>query len=547
MTETKVLARAQVKLVTRSDEDAPSGFAFTGYAVPFNETYARYWEDERFDPSCIFDGMDSAKIAYEHGGTVGRVEAWRTDDNGLEIDGLISQTSLGRDVATLMRDGVLDRLSIGFVGLEHRVMTDETTGRETVVWLRVRIYEVSLVAAPAYEGAELTEVRSQHKGGTPMGDENKTDQMMTRSEFQAALAEALAPVGEQVREVRSSLAAISTKNEPASPQFRTYGEFVKAYHRQDEAALALMSDYSAAARDVTLNNRAYDGAAIKDAISRAPFVGNAIALASENRTVLNSFTTAPMPETGMSVDYGVLEQNTVAVAQQKKEGDTLTKGKISLKPASADVETYGGYSEVSFQVIERASEDYLDILHEAQVIEYGKQTELRVRKLLAETSAANLADGHKLGQVVNPQATDWVAIIVDAVQMYDSLGLPLNGMFLTADKFKELVTLADDNKRLQFTVSGTGSNSVGTLNTPELEAILPGGLRARLRPAAADAQGAGEFYTSRAIKTWESAGAPMTLQDKTGTNLTQSYSVYGYLATGAQMPKGILPIEFATA
>jgi hypothetical protein len=44
------------------------------------------------------------------------------------------------------------------------------------------------------------------------------------------------------------------------------------------------------------------------------------------------------------------------------------------------------------------------------------------------------------------------------------------------------------------------------------------------------------------LKIWESSGAPFQLQDQNVLDLTQDFSVYGYMAMGTPWPEGILPL-----
>ena len=57
------------------------------------------------------------KILWQHkqDQPIGRPMVMRTDENGLYVEGKVSDTSLGRDAKTLMKDGVINSMSIGFI------------------------------------------------------------------------------------------------------------------------------------------------------------------------------------------------------------------------------------------------------------------------------------------------------------------------------------------------------------------------------------------------------------------------------------------------
>jgi hypothetical protein len=58
---------------------------------------------------------------------------------------------------------------------------------------------------------------------------------------------------------------------------------------------------------------------------------------------------------------------------------------------------------------------------------------------------------------------------------------------------------------------------------------------------------AGTLYiaNSNAITTWESGGAPYRLSDEDITNLTNQFSIYGYIAFGVIYPEMIVKVEMA--
>lgn len=515
-------------------EATGTGYDLTGIAVPFGETFDSGWMAEQFDPACVFEGLESTKLYWQHRDAIGKITAARPLPEGLEIDARISRTPRGDEAATLVRDGVIDALSIGFEGLDYTV--SDVDGDELITWTRVRLREVSLVSFPAYESAALTEVRHRptQKEVHPMPAPDTID----RATHDAA-------IGELSTQIRATQAQIATLGEQgraaAAPRFRSFGEFIRAYHRGDTEARAMHSEWMTAAPGHALSERAYDGSVLADTVSRDQWVGDAIRLVDKGRKVLNSFQTAPLPSEGSSVEYGVLESNTVKVEKQEEEGDTLAKGKIEVGTDTATIGTYGGWSELSFQTVDRASLSVLDLTRRAQLIAYGSQTEDEVRALLAAQITSNLASGHALDLLANPKAADWVSLMIDAFDAFEDAALPVDGLYLSKDKFKQFATLADSTGRLQFEVFGTGMNTIGKLSIAGREA--EGAVTAQILPGATP--GTGAFYSSQAITTWENAGAPLALEDTNITNLTRSYSVYGYLATACEIPDAILPIEFA--
>lgn len=102
------------------------------------------------------------KILWQHDShsPIGLPVELKETDQGLEVIGKISDTAIGRDVLTLMRDGVVDALSIGFDPLKWE-MEEKGKGanREMTRHVKeVKLYEISPVSFAADSKAKISEV-----------------------------------------------------------------------------------------------------------------------------------------------------------------------------------------------------------------------------------------------------------------------------------------------------------------------------------------------------------------------------------------------------
>lgn len=98
---------------------------------------------------------DRVKILFEHYDLIGKPVEMKEDDHGLFVKGRISQTSLGKDVLTLMRDGVLNEMSIGFQIIKKAF--DKATNTNHIK--EVKLWEFSLVPWGANDQALVTGVK----------------------------------------------------------------------------------------------------------------------------------------------------------------------------------------------------------------------------------------------------------------------------------------------------------------------------------------------------------------------------------------------------
>ena len=134
---------------------------FEGYASIF------HWEDsygEVVEPGAFKKSLEHnasrIRVCYQHDShnPIGIPEEIQEDGRGLHVKARISRTALGRDVITLLRDGVINEMSIGYNVLESRE-------EEGVRYLEeLQLWEVSLVTWGANEQALVTGVKERSAG-----------------------------------------------------------------------------------------------------------------------------------------------------------------------------------------------------------------------------------------------------------------------------------------------------------------------------------------------------------------------------------------------
>lgn len=506
---------------------------FTGIGVPYGEIYdTGYGYREQWDKGSVTGG-DEAKIYWRHGEVIGKVQKGKDTAAGYEITAKISDTALGRDAYTLLRDGAVDSLSIGFKPLEYRETEDGV-----IVITKAVAREFSLVPNPAYTDAKVSAVRSEapprEKGHATVETEEIARQI------REGVAEQTAPVleGQQELERRMATLTAGTTDGPSVPEYRSIGEYVRAVANGEDDALEL--------------HRAFAGGTLADAIVKDSWIGEYIKLVADRRRIFNTFGNGTLPATGMNVEYGKLKSNTTAVGEQANEGDDLTgPGKVELDIDTAKVYTDGGWSELSVQAIQRATVPVLNTLWKALMLKYAAATEARAR-----TAYFALMDGHLAADpVASPDAalsisdaagtSDWLDLIVDAALIYEERGHALEGLHASADQFKALNRITDGSGRRLMKVYGEGVNQVGELNLKTVSGNLAN-LPVNLIGGRATT-GRLSFYDSVALETLESPGAPIQLQDENIVNLSKQMSLYGHTAVTTPFPDAVLPIEITPA
>lgn len=519
--------------------DAESGIV-EGIAVPWGERADLYWFTEEFERGAVDADSDSAQLWYRHSDPIGVTTERKDEDAGWWIRAKISDTTLGRDVKTLARDGVVKHFSVGFESREYSIVEDANEdGRPHIVQKRVRVREVSLVPLPAYEGAAVQNVRQggYTQKGKNMGDENPQAGSTATIDPQE-----FAHVREGLTELERRFAGFEPiiHREEAVIDRRSAGEILKAIAvGQDETTIEFYN----------MMQRAFasgDGGVLADTVVKAGWVGDLTRLINQAAPLLDFFSRGTLPDTGMSIEYAQLKSNTVQVQKQAAEGDNLAYGKVQVETKTAPVATYGGWSELSRQVIERSTVGVLNTTLDAQAIAVGKAMNAAFRAvfvaaLTAQTTAGNTVSVPATGADYH----DWIDAIVDSAVKFDALGLPMDGLLVNPVLFKALGRIeASDGRPILLTSNsgGSGVNNVGTLNPVALKGNLAG-LEITMDAGWTGTDPAGAFANARAIRSYVSPF--VRLQDENIVNLSKQYSVYNYAAFANEIPAALVPVEFA--
>lgn len=127
-----------------------------------------------------------AREHYVHGGVlIGRIHEAREDARGLWVSMRVSATPAGDETLTLIEDGVLSELSIGFRAKRDRTLPDGTIER-----VKADLTEVSVVRAGAYgQKAKVLATRAAEDD-----DEDERDQDARPNLAAAAAALAAVPL-----------------------------------------------------------------------------------------------------------------------------------------------------------------------------------------------------------------------------------------------------------------------------------------------------------------------------------------------------------------
>jgi HK97 family phage prohead protease len=472
-----------------------------GLAVPYGQEIDLTGNTkERFEAGAIRT-IDDVKLFYGHEEPIGKVVEGRDTEEGFEIVAKISDTPRGNEIYTLLKDDVLNRFSVGFYPVKDR------KEGQTIVREEVTLLEVSIVPFPAFPGAKITEVRSEPE--TEEVEEDAETPNETESETMENIELDVRTVQDEVAELRRVIEAGQSVETaaPATHKFRSQGEFAKGLLNGDEDAKALARAASTSA----------------DTVALPGFLGYIDNLIDTNRPTLSAFSRAALPAAGLTVEYAQVSANTIAVGVQSPENEELSFGNLTIDSVSANVITYGGFTSMSKQTIQRSSVNYLDTALRALSIAYANTTNKAVVDLVEAQDYTG-----KRWDVSAGTSEALIGGLADASSyIFKETGLRPEAIMCGTGAYKFLLQVAGEDGRPVVLVNGAGVNNIGSANIPGLSGQLFG------LPVIVDPQIATNrcfVANSAAIQTLESPGAPVRLSADDITTLTDSISVYGYMA-----------------
>ena len=170
----KVLTHAMATTLMVRHDDESDGRTLVGLAVPFGVELevSDWWDDytEVFRRGAFSKTLREASravpllVSHEHRALpIGAATSMVETDDGLAAEFHLSRTARADEVLSLVTDGALSGLSIGFEPVKQQVTKGSARApaadRDLVERTEVNLREVSVCNFPAFVGAGVTGVR----------------------------------------------------------------------------------------------------------------------------------------------------------------------------------------------------------------------------------------------------------------------------------------------------------------------------------------------------------------------------------------------------
>ena len=488
---------------------------FTAIGVPYGQVYDLGYYRERFERGAV--DASGAVLVYQHADPIGMITATRETDEGLEIDARISQTERGDEVYTLIKDGVLKSMSIGFELEESR--EDIVDGQPVNTVTKARAIEFSVVLNPAYKAAVISEIRSEAEG-------------INMNELEGLRG--------QVADLERKIATLPAQREAQpkqAPALRGVGAALQALASGDGEVMERMKPYV---------SRAYQGGTTADdALTAQPgFLKDLTEIIEQADPLSPLFSRGPLPAQGMTLEFLEVADNTVTVKRQEREGDQLPIGKVTTKVRTATINTWGGANTMSFQEIQRARANMVSVTVRAMAVAAGRAAAADFHQNFEEAVKAQAANAIVIGKAVTSvKYGDLIGMLLDANAVYQALGYRCDGLIVDRATWAALMSLETSQGVPLMALSGHGQGVVGTISSDVLAGTL-GNLKVIPDLKATSTRGdkiAGAFFNSEALRVYTSGIAH--LQDDNILTLSRDMSVYYYTAVAAERPQLIVPLK----
>ena len=421
------MIRFNAQLVTldaSADETQPSR-TITGLAVPW-DVVANLSNDVgpvKFLKGSISVDGPMPKLLEYHDDTrvIGRVTERVSSDEGLMFSATLSKTRAADDAMALLADGSISAVSIGAVPIKFKRVNGVMEVSEA------RMIELSLVSFPAYADAEIQSVYASAEDEEEIPEEETPNQPSEEDDIMSEPTTVEAAIATQP-------IYATVKKEVKIP---TAGEYLQAAIAGGDQWRAFSEVLKAAAPEVSLS----DGSGVLPEI----IVGNVYNSFIGMRPVVDAVGVRSMPTSGSSfIRPKVTTHNSVGV--QSPDNTTLTQSTFVISPETVTKATYGGYVQISEQIIAWSDPSMLTALLDDMGRIYMNETDL----VACTDLLAGATTTEAFGDITDPAV--WLAWIGTASTtiLTASNGNNPNTLFMSPDVFGSALSLSDSTGRPLF-------------------------------------------------------------------------------------------------
>jgi len=460
--------------------------------------------------SIEIDDPSKIKLLSQHDvkKPVGRMVSATVRQDGIYATFKLSRSTGGNDALIQAQEGLVSGLSVG-----AEVIASKPSRDGHIIVSSARLKEVSLVTEPAFKSAQVLEIAAEETipaEPTQPESEPKVEESTTQVEapaVEAASVEAARPTVVANLQVKERIAPLT------SAQYLDAN--IKAAMGDDAARRTIQAADDSTSTNTGLTLPSHLNTFLTDTFSGRPAF-NAVTRGSLAGITGMSFTIPRLYTNASSANVAPTVAAVNEASATSETGMTSAYDTISIQK-------YSGLNEVSFELIDRSSPAFMELLMAELRKAYEKATDTALLSALASS-------GTVATQTASTAAGLQSFIATESAAAYKGTGGDYaNQLVASTDQWAAIMGYADDNKRPLYAAAqpqnAAGAVSQGSTVGNVLGANLIVDHNITTSGVADDSM---FLVAPGSVYTWESPSTELRV-NLLGTGQIQ-IALYGYLA-----------------
>jgi HK97 family phage prohead protease len=453
---------------------------------------------------------------------IGRMQKFNQAEDGIYASFKISASMQGQDALILAGEQLIDGLSVG-------VDVNKSIQKKDYLYVTsATLKEVSLVESPAFSAAQVTKVAaSESEAETPIEtkeSEAPVEDLATAP--QEAKAEAATPTVEAARPVITAPLIQTSIRTPITSMAAYTEHKIKAALGNEDSKL-----YVTAADDFSTNPAFSPTQYLSEFVTNTRFGTPAIDACSQGTLPTSGMTiNVPSLVTSVGGGNGVAPEVTV-----EAEGGAVQNTDMQTQYLTGTVSKYAGMNTLSVELLERSDPNFY--------AELTKQLEYAYLKRLDQTVLAALIQASANGTNTSADLDGIVAFATEGARtIYTNTGYFAQNYIANPAQWGALIGAQDTTKRPVFNALQP-MNAAGQVGPQSIRGNVLGldlYVDKNFTATTFDDDSA-IILAPEAFTVYRSAQNFMSVN--VVSNLQVQVAIYGYMATIAKMPNGILKFK----
>jgi HK97 family phage prohead protease len=453
---------------------------------------------------------------------IGRMQKFNQAEDGIYASFKISASMQGQDALILAGEQLIDGLSVG-------VDVNKSIQKKDYLYVTsATLKEVSLVESPAFSAAQVTKVAaSESEAETPIEtkeSEAPVEDLATAP--QEAKAEAATPTVEAARPVITAPLIQTSIRTPITSMAAYTEHKIKAALGNEDSKL-----YVTAADDFSTNPAFSPTQYLSEFVTNTRFGTPAIDACSQGTLPTSGMTiNVPSLVTSVGGGNGVAPEVTV-----EAEGGAVQNTDMQTQYLTGTVSKYAGMNTLSVELLERSDPNFY--------AELTKQLEYAYLKRLDQTVLAALIQAGANGTNTSADLDGIVAFATEGARtIYTNTGYFAQNYIANPAQWGALIGAQDTTKRPVFNALQP-MNAAGQVGPQSIRGNVLGldlYVDKNFTATTFDDNSA-IILAPEAFTVYRSAQNFMSVN--VVSNLQVQVAIYGYMATIAKMPNGILKFQ----